>query len=185
MKPVITTHGISIVIITVIFLTIYTAVQQGYRTAANDPQIQLARDIKNNIELQKPYELLLPKDSIDISKSLGIFVIFYDNKENPIFSTGFLNGNMPQVPPGVLDHAKSDNENVISWQPQTNTRQALVIEHVSNSTIGFVAVGRSLQEVEIREFNLLKIVGIGWAISIGLIILHLFLQYLFYKKPKQ
>ena len=35
-----------IAIVTVISGIIYATVQQAYRTAANDPQIQIARDIK-------------------------------------------------------------------------------------------------------------------------------------------
>ncbi len=46
-------HLTAIIIITIILLTVYASVQQCYRTSANDPQIQIARDISNSLSKAK------------------------------------------------------------------------------------------------------------------------------------
>jgi len=44
--PVVT-HLAAGIIITTIMLLIYACVQQSYRSSANDPQLQIARDLSN------------------------------------------------------------------------------------------------------------------------------------------
>lgn len=39
-----------LVIVSIVMATLYAIVQQTYRTAANDPQLQMAYDLKNRIE---------------------------------------------------------------------------------------------------------------------------------------
>ena len=94
MRSSLITHFVFVIVVTAIMLSIYATVQQSHRTTANDPQIQVARDIKNDIEMQKPYEPLLPKDTIDISKSLAVFVTIYNKQGDPVSSTGFLDGRL-------------------------------------------------------------------------------------------
>ena len=43
-------YSLAIAIITVISGIIYATVQQTYRSGANDPQIQIARDINSNFQ---------------------------------------------------------------------------------------------------------------------------------------
>jgi hypothetical protein len=42
----IVTHLAAAIIITVVMLLIYACVQQSYRSSANDPQLQIARDLR-------------------------------------------------------------------------------------------------------------------------------------------
>ena len=69
-------------IITVIFGVIYATVQQSYRTAANDPQIQIARDINVKLHQGKPIENFFA-DTVDIAQSLSTFVALYDASGKP------------------------------------------------------------------------------------------------------
>src|SRR6476620_10838884 len=92
-------------IITVIFGVIYATVQQSYRTAANDPQIQIARDINARIHQGKPVESFLA-DTIDIAHSLSTFAALYEANGKPIRSSGYLDRKMPELPAGVFDVAK-------------------------------------------------------------------------------
>jgi hypothetical protein len=43
----------------------------------------------------------------------------------------------------------------------------MVIESVKSSSIGFVAVGRSLKEVEKRESTLVTMVLVAWLVCVG------------------
>jgi sensor histidine kinase regulating citrate/malate metabolism len=163
-------------IITVIFGAIYATVQQSYRAAANDPQIQIARDINARIHQGKPVESFLT-DTIDIAHSLSTFAALYEANGKPIRSSGYLDRKMPELPAGVFDFAKTQGEHEITWQPRSGVRMAMVIISSNFSPVGFVAAGRSLQEVEVREHNFITMVFLGWLVCFGLTLLHAVLQF--------
>ena len=162
--------------ITIIFGVVYATVQQSYRTAANDPQIQIARDINARIHQGRQVESSFA-DTIDIGKSLSTFVTLYQPDQKPIRSSGYLDGKMPELPAGVLDFAKAQGENEVTWQPRNGLRMAMVIISSNSPPVGFVAAGRSLQEVEVREQNLVTMVFLGWIICIGLVLFHAVVQF--------
>jgi hypothetical protein len=152
--------------ITILCLLIYASVQQTYRTAANDPQIQLAVEIKDHIERAQALENIFPRDSIDLNESLGVFAVLYDKGNHPIRSSAFLDGESPVLPSGVFEFVNANGEDRISWQPKKNVRMAMVVKKVNNANIKYVAVGRSLKETELRESSLLFLVFIGWIICL-------------------
>ena len=84
--------------ITVIFGVVYVTVQQSYRTAANDPQIQIARDINAQASQGRPVEKFFA-DTIDIAQGLSAFVTLYRPDKKPLRSSGYLDGKMPELPP--------------------------------------------------------------------------------------
>ena len=149
---------------------LYVAVQQNFRSNANDPQVQLATDIRNSLELGVSLEKWLP-DSVDMATSLAPFVTLYDKKQRPVQSTGLLEGKSPLLPKGIFDFVSRAGEERVSWQPRRNIRMAMIVMAVKSPTVGFVAVGRSLKEVEVRESNLLNIVFLGWVFVLGTIAL--------------
>ncbi len=165
-------HAASAIVITIFAALIYASVQQTYRSSANDPQLQIANDITNNLKKDRSIESLLPKDTIEISESLSPFVTLYNSNGSPIYSSGLLYGKMPEIPQGVFDFAKKNAENVLTWQPASGVRMAMVVELVHSKNIAFVAAGRSLQEVEKRESKLVKMVFIGWLLCLGVIGIH-------------
>jgi hypothetical protein len=173
-----------IAIITVVLLFMYASVQQNYRSLANDPQLQIARDISLRLKEGKSIEHIFPADSIDIAKSLGVFAVLYDNNERPLRSSALLDGKIPQLPKGVFDFTKSHGEDVITWQPRSGVRMAMVVVLVQSPATGFVAVGRSLNEVEIRESNLVQMVLLCWLIGMGIIVATELIQYWFSKSTQ-
>ncbi|HLX92239.1 MAG TPA: hypothetical protein VKR32_11175 [Puia sp.] len=156
-------------IITVLCLLIYAAVQQEYRRGANDPQVMLASEIKDRLEHAQPIDELFPKDTIDLSRSTEVFVTLYDSRQNPLRTSGFLDGKYPEFPAGVLESVSREGEDRISWQPRGGVRMAMVILRVRHPSIVYVAVGRSLREVETREGDLLFMVFVGWIACMGLL----------------
>lgn len=169
MKSSILNYVVALVVVTVIIALIYGTVQQSYRTAANDPQIQMAEDLSAELGAGKLVANIYPADTIDIAHSLSPVVIFYDNAGRPIRSTGYLDGKMCQLPSGVFDHARKMGMHTVTWQPRQDVRMAVVLIHVNSSPVEFVAAARSLREVEIREANLTKMVLMGWGICVALI----------------
>jgi hypothetical protein len=165
-------HAAAAIIVTILCGFIYASVQQTYRTAANDPQLQLAKDIAVALNKGRSVESLLPKDTIEISENLSPFITLYNKNKIPLRSSGLLFGKMPLPPKGVFDFTEKNGEDVLSWQPATGVRLALVIESVHSNDVAFVAVGRSLLETEKRESNLIKMVMIGWFLCLGIVGIH-------------
>ncbi len=154
---------ITFLIITILCGLIYVTVQQSYRTAANDPQNQIAEDIAQHIT-DKNYLNKYFSDTVDVAASLSPFAVLYDQNGDPIRSSAFLDGEMLHISKGVFKNI-TDNV-VITCEPRKGVRLAMVIYKIAN---GFVASGRSLREVEKRESTLFLSVGIAWICLIGLL----------------
>jgi hypothetical protein len=169
-------HFTALIIITVIMLTIYATVQQSYRTAANDPQLQIARDMKKALSEGKSINKLFPVDNIDLKESLAVFAELFDKNGKPIQSSGLLNGALLQPPQGIFSYTAEHSEDVLTWQPQNNIRIAMVFEKASTTDVGYIGVGRSLKETEIRESNLIRMILIAWIACVGLLLIHSLIQ---------
>ena len=151
---------------------VYVAVQQVLRMNANDPQVQIAEDFSAQLATGAPVSPINPNLSVDFSKSLSPFVFLYDDTGKFVTGSGTINGQSPALPAGVLDYVRKVGEDRITWQPQAGTRVALVLIHYAGPQPGFVAVGRSLREVEQRESMLgVQVLSAWLAGIIGLIIL--------------
>jgi hypothetical protein len=166
------THLAAAAVVTILVALVYAGVQQAHRSGANDPQLQIARDITNDLKNQNATDKWFSGDKIELSQSLSVFDVLYNDKGEPLMSTGLLNGKMPLLPKGVFDFAKSNGENVFTWQPQRGVRVAIVLKSLRSPSYSFVAVGRSLSEVEQREENLRWMVIISWLLCMGVIVLH-------------
>ncbi len=148
---------------------VYIAVQQNFRMNANDPQVQIAEDFAAQLSAGQTLNPINPNLDVDMAQSLSPFVLVYDDAGQIITGSGKLNGQFPALPAGVLDSVKKAGEERITWQPQPDVRIALVIIRYN---AGYVAVGRSLREVEQRESMLgIQVLGAWLAGLVGLIIL--------------
>jgi hypothetical protein len=108
-------------IVTILTALIYVTVQQIHRSGANDPQLQLAGDISHKLEKSEPVDKWFSGDTIEISQSLSVFSTLYNDKNEPILTTGILDGKMPSLPKGVFDHALRHGENVFTATPNRRT----------------------------------------------------------------
>ncbi len=152
--------------VSVVFLTIYAAVQQDYRQSANDPQIQIAEDAAASLDGGGAFQSVILPTRIDIATSLSVFTTVFNDAGQPIGSSGYLNGEMPTLPSGVFNYVRSHGEDRFTWQPEKGVRDAVVVTKYSG---GFVLAGRSLREVEKRESALLAEVFVGWLISVAVV----------------
>lgn len=167
-------HFSAITIITIITGLIYASTQQNYRSNANDPQIQIAHELRDRLQKKQP---LVFDDTIELEKSLSVFKETYDENGSPVQSTGFLNGKMPELPRGVFESAKKNGEDWITWQPQRNVRMALGVIRVNAMPVAYVAVGRSLREVEERVSRLTQMVFIAWILSVSVVLINWLITY--------
>src|SRR5258705_8592366 len=148
------THLAAAAIVTILTGLLYASVQQVHRSGANDPQLQVAMDISYKLKNGDVIGESLNDDTVEISQSLALFHTLYNDKVEPLASTGLLNGKPPSLPQAVFGFARKNNENVFTWQPQRGIRVAVVLKFVNSPSYSLVAVGRSLYEVEVREENL-------------------------------
>lgn len=154
------------IVITALCGLIYLVVQQSIRASANDPQIQIAEDIANQLTLGDNPLAYTPSAKVDISKSLATYIMIFDDKGKALVSSAVIGNKTPTLPSGVLDSTKQKGETRFTWQPQSNARSAVVIDYYKNSkSSGYVLIGRSIREVEKREANQEMIVFVGWVIT--------------------
>ncbi|HVX50680.1 MAG TPA: hypothetical protein VHB48_11015 [Chitinophagaceae bacterium] len=182
MRTVFFSHAAASIIVSGILLLVYTAIQQCYRTGANDPQIQMARDavlaLKNN---KLPVEVV-PAGTVDVEGSLSPFIQVYNEENKVVASNGLLGGNIPVIPAGVLEKAKQDGEYLVTWQPSPAARIAAVVVYTNLAGTGYVVAGRALVEIEKRETALRTMVFACWLCCMGVVAAHAVLQGFLKKK---
>lgn len=152
---------------TILCLTVYGAVQQSIRSAANDPQIQLAENAATVLNTGQDPQTLVPSSAIDMEKDLSPYLMVFDEGGNPIVASARVGGGIPIPPKGVFDHAKASGQNRITWQPRPNIRSAIVVvPYSSPQKSGFVLAGRSLREVEKRTAWLATAILAAWLVAL-------------------
>jgi hypothetical protein len=144
---------------TVVCGLVYATVQQSLRQGANDPQIQMAEDAARALEDGAGLEAVLASGQIDMNDSLAPFLVIYDAAGRPQAGSGLLDGQLPEIPKGVLDYAAQNGQNRVTWQPEAGVRIAAVIVPYDG---GFVLAGRSLREVEKRELQVQGFAAAAW-----------------------
>lgn len=163
---------------------VFTSAQQVLRLSANDPQIQIAQDVANSLSSGKKATDVVPKEKINASQSLSPFVIIFDKSGKIVESNVAIQNGASAPPQGVFnfdeDYTTKDlinlrkdleretegkiNEKTFTWQPASGVRLASVLVKYEN---GFVLVGRSLREVEIRTQRLFDMVFAAWILGIS------------------
>ncbi len=176
-------HLSALVIITLIMGLIYACVQQVYRSGANDPQSQIIYDLKEQLQQGKSLSTLF-LDSFDLVKSQSVFTEIYDDAGNAMKSSAYLQGRLPQLPKGVIEHARADGENWVTWEPQSHVRLAMGIVRVNTSPVSFVAVGRSLYKAEERISRLNAMVIIAWLLCCSVVLINWLGHYLQVRKQQ-
>ena len=151
----------ALLILIVIFGTIYAVSQQMLRDNADYPQIQISVDSANKLN-----QGILPKSLttgyINLNYSLAPFTIIYNKLGQVVSGNGYINGHIPRVPLGVLSDSNNSYYHRVTWQPNSNLRIAAVIASANKY---YVLSGRSLKIVEENENHTLLLSFIGGIIS--------------------
>jgi hypothetical protein len=148
---------------------IYSVAQQAYRMSANDDLVEISRGLADSLAAGRPLSSLAPENTVDIAQSLAIYAMVYDENGTAVVSSATLHGDSVTIPSGVIDYTREHGEDRVTWQPEAGIRQAIVVNAYSNATdgsSGFVAVGRSLAEVDAHTALLLWQVLLGWFITL-------------------
>jgi hypothetical protein len=147
----------------------YCVGQQVLRLSANDPQVEIADNVVGALNQGQPAEALNSPTPTDMTQGLAPFVVIFDAEGKPVASTVQLDGQTPSVPKNILDAAKAEGENRVTWEPKEGVKIASVIKPYSTQEAsGFVLAGRSLAEVEKRSQELLKTSAVALAIALAI-----------------
>lgn len=154
------------VIITIVFGTLYVALQQLQRSDADYPQTQMAEDAASALN-QGVAPRNLVGSKVDMSASLAPFTIIFNKTGRIIAGSGYLHGAIPTAPFGMLAAASDRPYNIVTWQPNPSLRIAAVTVAARNY---FVLSGRSLKVIELNENVTLILSGFGWIASLVVLI---------------
>ena len=149
--------------------------QQSLRQSANDPQLGMATDLVARLNRGVAPAVAVPNDQTDMDASLSPFVIAFNEQGQVLASSAQLNGAVPTLPSGVLDHARKTGEERVTWAPRRDVRIASVVLHVRSQQGGFVLAGRNLREVESRKDLLMQLTILVWLGLIGIVFAGTFL----------
>lgn len=126
--------------------TVYFVVQHDGRNAVEDgPRALLSAADTSG----QPHHL-------DLSGYQGVFWMRYDAGDRPTGGNGYLHGALAAVPRGVLDDARRNGEDAVTWQPAEGLRFAIVAQPQRGGDV--VVAGQSLQRTELRASQTLIVI---------------------------
>jgi len=160
MKPASIKLALAIAVVgTVLTAFTYAAVQQSYRSGANDPQVQLAEDGANALMSgMSPFQIV-GNNHVEASTSLAPFVTVFGPDRQPLATNGQFKQVTLAPPAGTFDYAKAHGQDRFTWAPGTGNREAAVLVYNGGANPGYVLAARDLREVEDRESNLAALAG--------------------------
>lgn len=144
--------------------------QQMLRRGANQPQAQMSAFYTSEIASGVKPDEAIPRNYIDLERSLEPFAIFYNDQGAPVAANGFLNQAIPTPPRGVFNYLRIHGTDTVTWQPRPNVRIAAVMQRISGPNPGFLLTGRSLRIVEEQESLFWRMVFISWFMLVFLLI---------------
>jgi len=150
-----------VILVTIIFGTMYVLLQQYGRSSANDQPMALAQSVADEFK-NASNQSTLPLGKLDITTSLQPFVIIYNKTYKPVAGTGYLDGKLPVIDKGVLQNTKTDSYHKVTWEPKSGTRIATVVVKVGDY---YILGGQSLKPTEDRDSQMFKLVALGWLVS--------------------
>lgn len=137
----------AIIILIIIFGTIYAVAQQVLRNDADYPQIQLAENAAALLRKSATPESLT-KGYVAINTDLSPFVEIYSSTGSIVNGNGYLQGKIPTPPLGILTASTDKAYYRVTWEPQKGVRIAAV---TVNAGKYYVLSGRSLKVIEQNE----------------------------------
>jgi hypothetical protein len=148
-------------VVTLVFGSVYVALQQLERSSANEaPAAALAA------QAQSAQPMTAPGPRLKLTPDSGVFIIVYGADNRPESGTVTLDGQLPVVPGGVLDAARTSGFDAVTWQPEPELRMAIVARPSAGKV---VVTGQSLAPYEDRDRRTLIILALGWLCSVFVI----------------
>ena len=152
---------------TVLAGTGYALAQHVLRSAANDPQLQVAQDAARRLAGGEAAADVAAGPDVDLATSLALSVGVFDTADRPLASTARLGGTVARPPVGAMHAARTGGQDVLTWQPRPGVRlAAVIVPFTGPQGAGTVVAARSLRLVEQRENDVLVLAGLGWLVAL-------------------
>lgn len=145
--------------------------QQLLRRGADQPQQQMVNLAASRLADGESPDKVIPPAYVELGRDLQPFLIYYNDRGEPLHGTGYLDQKLPAPPPGVFEYLRSHPTDAITWQPRHNLRIATVLERVNGPQAGFVLAGRDMVLVEKQESLLYHLSVVSWIIVLALLAL--------------
>jgi len=147
-------------IVTALFASLYLVMQQIERQGADDAPARLASQVASQLASGGAGGIPAgTDDSVDLAASDAAFFVVYDAADRPVSGTGRANGDLASIPPGVLDQARREGSNHVTWQTSDGRRFATVEQRAGDSV---VLGGQSLAPTEKRIDQLGLLILVAW-----------------------
>ena len=150
----------------------------------NDPQIQMAED--GALVLAHggvPADVVPHGATFDAEASLAPWIAVFDQNGTPLESSASVGTAPLQLPKGLFDTStwlkgkmytqNGMRETRVTWQPNPETRQAVVLVQTTDGR--FVAAGRNMREVEQRIEHEGEIIFAGWLVTLAALLVASFI----------
>ena len=147
-------------LVTVAAFAAYILVQHQIRSAANHPQVEMAREAAGRLNAGANPQSVVNGAPVDIASSSDTYLIVVDSNGAVLASSAQLDGRAVIPPSGVFAYVRDHGEDRISWQPAAGIRSAIVVDSFRG---GYVVAGRSLTSTEQAESALGLWAIFGWA----------------------
>jgi hypothetical protein len=146
---------------------LYSLGQQLLRLSADEPQEKILEQIVRGAKQNERW-LYADRNQVELASSSEIFYLVFNPAGEVVGGSGRLHGLLPQPPKGLFKYVKTFGQHTVTWQPEPQIRQAVVIDEIGGNRPGFVLVGRSLAftEFEITIFG--QLVFVGWLLLVGI-----------------
>jgi hypothetical protein len=149
-------------VLTITLTALHLTAQQLDRQGADEQPIRLASQLASLDEIPD----VAAADRVDLASSQAVFYVVYDASGAPVAGSGYLDGDLAQVPEGVVSIAAEHGENGVTWQPRDGLRFA-TIELAAGD--GVIMAGQSLAPSETRTQNLGTLLLLGWVAGLVLL----------------
>ena len=150
-------------LVTVAAFVAFIVVQQQLRSAANHPQVEMAREAASKLNAGANPRSVVNVGPVDIASSSDTYLLVVDSNGALLASSAQLDGRAVIPPSGVFAYVRDHGEDIISWQPAAGVRSAIVVDSFGG---GYVVAGRSLSGTEQAESALGLWAIVGWAAAV-------------------
>ncbi|MDB5187527.1 MAG: hypothetical protein JWO50_47 [Candidatus Kaiserbacteria bacterium] len=150
-------------------MTLYVVQQQWIRQSFNDYQMEVATDVARSLKSGANPSFIIPNKSViptDILASRSAWIVVLDESGSMVDTTANMGGQPVHLPDGILGFAKAHGTDVVTWQPNATTRQAIVVIYEPTSKL-YVVTGKSMIDIESHIAQMGVLVAIGMCITIA------------------
>ncbi len=158
---------LTLILATLFAVVLFFVAQFIIRSAANDPQIQIAEDTAIMLSGGVPGDIVVNAPIKDIGQTLSPFTVIFNASAMPVIGNASYKNVLPNPPKGIFFYSLNRGQHRVTWQPEPGLRFAVVIVpyHTERGEVGYVMTARSLREAESRIGEIGRYIFSAWFVA--------------------